>query len=129
MVYCTSQLKILSDHANHSKNLACHCSLDDLEKFIAYATKELTVELAEDDYEGLLRVMGVLNEVRAKADAGAEMMFEPLRDIIYVLKEYGVEFPEETYEQVFNRNHFSCFYDDRNYNILKGGRNSSKPKY
>lgn len=101
MVYCTSQLKIWSDHANHSKNLACHCSLDDLEKFIAYATKELTVELAEDDYEGLLRVMGVLNEVRAKADAGAEMMFEPLRDIIYVLKEYGVEFPEETYEQVF----------------------------
>lgn len=44
--------------------------------------------------------MGVLNEVRAKADAGTEMMFEPLRDIIYVLKEYGVEFPEETYEQV-----------------------------
>lgn len=44
--------------------------------------------------------MGVLNEVRAKMDAGTDTMFEPLRDIMYVLKEYGVEFPEETYEQV-----------------------------
>lgn len=75
-------------------------SLDDLEKFIAYATKELSVDLGEDDYEGLLQVMRVLNEVKAKADAGTEQMFEPLRDIIYVLKEYGVDFPEETYEQV-----------------------------
>lgn len=58
------------------------------------------MELEEDDYEGLLKVMGVLNEVKAKMDAGTDQMFEPLRDIIYVLKEYGVEFPEETYEQV-----------------------------
>lgn len=75
-------------------------SLDDLEEFIAYATKELSVELGEDDYDGLLKVMGVLNEVRAKMDAGTDQMFEPLRDIMYVLKEYGVEFPDETYEQV-----------------------------
>ncbi|XP_013170954.1 PREDICTED: dynein beta chain, ciliary-like [Papilio xuthus] len=77
-----------------------HTSLDDLEKFIEYATKELSVELSEDDYEGLLRVMQVLNEVKAKQDAGTEFMFEPLRDIMYLLKEYGVEFPEETYEQL-----------------------------
>lgn len=75
-------------------------SLDDLEKFIIYATKELSVELDDDDYEGLLQVMRVLNEVKAKQDAGTDTMFEPLRDIIDVLKEYGVEFPEETYEQV-----------------------------
>lgn len=74
--------------------------MDDLEAFIAYATKELNVELEDDDYEGLLNVMRVLNEVRAKQDAGTDTMFEPLRDIIDVLKEYGVEFSEETYEQV-----------------------------
>lgn len=74
--------------------------MDDLEKFIAYATKELSVELGDDDYDGLLKVMGVLNEVRAKMDAGTDQMFEPLRDIIDVLKEYGVDFPEETYDQV-----------------------------
>ncbi|XP_039757462.1 dynein beta chain, ciliary-like [Pararge aegeria] len=86
----------------YKQNLKDHVqmSLDDLEKFILYATKELTVELPEDDYEGLLKVMGVLNEVRAKVDTGTEMMFEPLRDIIYILKEYGVEFPDETYEQL-----------------------------
>ncbi|KAF9414328.1 hypothetical protein HW555_007725, partial [Spodoptera exigua] len=77
-----------------------HKSLDDLQEFIAYASKELSVELAEDDYEGLLKVMGVLNEVRAKMDADTDHMFEPLRDIMDVLKEYGVEFPEETYEQL-----------------------------
>lgn len=75
-------------------------SLDVLEEFIIYATKELSVELTEEDYEGLLQVMRVLNEVRAKQDAGTDQMFEPLRDIIDVLKEYGVDFPEETYEQV-----------------------------
>lgn len=48
------------------------------------------------------QVMGVLNEVRAKIDAGTEQMFDPLRDIMYVLKDYGVNFPEETYEQVCN---------------------------
>lgn len=77
-----------------------NCSLDELEKFIAYASKELSIELADDDYEGLLKVMSVLNEVKAKQEAGADTMFEPLRDIIDVLKEYGVDFPEETYEQV-----------------------------
>lgn len=75
-------------------------SLDVLEKFIIYATKELSVELGEDDYEGLLQVMRVMNEVKAKVDADTDHMFEPLRDIIDVLKEYGVDFPEETYEQV-----------------------------
>lgn len=79
-------------------------SLNDLEEFIIYATKELSVELDEDDYEGLLQVMRVLNEVKAKQDAGTDNMFEPLRDIIDVLKEYGVDFPEETYEQVWYDN-------------------------
>lgn len=74
--------------------------MDDLEEFITYATNELKVELGEDDYEGLLKVMGVLNEIKSKMDAGTDQMFEPLRDIMYVLREYGVEFPDETYEQV-----------------------------
>lgn len=86
-------------------------SLNDLEKFIAYASKELSVELEEDDYEGLLKVMGVLNEVKAKQDAGTDHMFEPLRDIIYVLKEYGVEFPEETYEQVLLESTTHCSWN------------------
>ncbi|KAG7298071.1 hypothetical protein JYU34_018841, partial [Plutella xylostella] len=77
-----------------------HKSLDDLEQFIEYAVKELSVDLQEDDYDGLLKVMGVLNEVKLKVDAGTDLMFEPLRDIMDVLKEYGVEFPEETYEQL-----------------------------
>ncbi|CAB3248911.1 unnamed protein product [Arctia plantaginis] len=112
---CNGWLKLDLKRLNQAiKNIICkwsnlykenlkehvHKSLDDLEAFIAYATKELNVELDDDDYEGLLTVMRVLNEVRAKQDAGTDTMFEPLRDIIDVLKEYGVEFSEETYEQL-----------------------------
>ncbi|GBP61181.1 Dynein heavy chain 17, axonemal [Eumeta japonica] len=75
-------------------------SLDDLEAFIAYASKELSVDLADDDYDGLLKIMGVLGEVRSKQDQGTDTMFDPLRDIMYVLKDYGVEFPEDTYDQL-----------------------------
>ncbi|XP_063367395.1 dynein beta chain, ciliary-like [Cydia amplana] len=82
----------LKDHVLHS--------LNELQDFIAYATKELSVELGDEDYEGLLQVMRVFNEVKARVDAGTDTMFEPLRDIIYALKEYGVDFPEETYEQL-----------------------------
>ncbi|CAB3248907.1 unnamed protein product [Arctia plantaginis] len=86
----------------YKENLKAHVhkSLNDLEEFIEYATKELSVELAEDDYEGLLKVMAVLNEVRAKQDSDTDHMFEPLRDVMYVLHEYGVEFNEETYDQL-----------------------------
>ncbi|KAI8425206.1 hypothetical protein MSG28_007028, partial [Choristoneura fumiferana] len=77
----------------YKENLKEHVqtSLDVLEKFIIYATKELSVELGDDDYEGLLQVMRVMNEVKAKVDADTDHMFEPLRDIIDVLKEYGLE--------------------------------------
>ena len=37
-------------------------------------------------------------------------MFEPLRDIIDLLKEYGVEFPEEVYEQVWQEYTTSKFF-------------------
>lgn len=76
--------------------------MNELENFIAYATKELSVELADDDYEGLLQVMRVINEVKARVDNETDQIFDPLRDIIDMLKEYGVDFPEETYEQVSN---------------------------
>lgn len=96
--YYIHPINSVSVYFNYDKTF----SLNDLEQFIAYATKELQVELGEEDYEGLLRVMGVLNEVRAKVDAQTETMFEPLREIIDVLKDYGVDFPEETYEQVLH---------------------------
>ncbi|KAI8425202.1 hypothetical protein MSG28_007025 [Choristoneura fumiferana] len=86
----------------YKENLKEHVtnSLNELENFIAYATKELSIELADDDYEGLLQVMRVINEVKARVDAETDQIFDPLRDIIDVLKEYGVDFPEETYEQL-----------------------------
>ncbi|XP_041969099.1 dynein beta chain, ciliary-like [Aricia agestis] len=84
----------------YKQNLKDHVttSLTELDAFIVHATAELSREVEEHDYGGLLRVMGALSDVAARAAAGADTMFDPLRDIMYVLKEYGVDFPDETYD-------------------------------
>jgi dynein heavy chain len=49
----------------------------------------------EGDYEGLLQVMGFLYHVRERQVTTNEM-FEPIREIMDMLKAYDVEFSEET---------------------------------
>lgn len=54
--------------------------------------------------------MKVLNEVREKQDAQTHEIFEPLRDIMFALREYDVMFPEQTYEQVLDL-HYNTIID------------------
>lgn len=74
-------------------------SLDELENFIAEAVAAMQVQLDEDDYDGLLKVMGYLFKVKERQPV-TDYMFEPLQKIIDLLKEYGVEFPEEIHVQL-----------------------------
>lgn len=74
-------------------------SLNDLEQFIEEAIAAMQVTLAEDDYDGLLKVMGYLFKVKERQLA-TDYMFEPLKQVMELLKEYGVEFPEEIYVQL-----------------------------
>ncbi|XP_031327312.1 dynein beta chain, ciliary-like [Photinus pyralis] len=74
-------------------------SISELENFIQEAIAGMQVQLTEDDYEGLLKVMAFLVKIR-DMQAATDVMFGPLKDIIALLKDYGVEFSEETYVQL-----------------------------
>lgn len=74
-------------------------SIEELESFIIEATAAMQVELTEDDYDGLLKVMGYLMKVKDRQDT-TDLMFEPLKEIIDLLRNYGVEFPEEIHVQL-----------------------------
>lgn len=74
-------------------------SLNDLEQFIEEAIAAMQVTLDENDYDGLLKVMGYLFKVKER-QMTTDYMFEPLKQVMDLLKEYGVEFPEEIYVQL-----------------------------
>lgn len=50
----------------------------------------------EGDYEGLISIMGYLMRVKDR-QLETDNMFEPLKDIIELVKTYDMDFPEETY--------------------------------
>lgn len=55
--------------------------------------KVLLEPLKEGDYEGLVKVMKYLFQVREK-QGEYDSMFEPLGEILHLLKVYDVELPE-----------------------------------
>lgn len=59
----------------------------------------MQVPLTEDDYDGLLNVMGYLFKVKER-QLETDTMFEPLKEIMELLKDYGVEFTEEIHVQL-----------------------------
>jgi len=52
--------------------------------------------LEEGDYEGLVRIMGHLFKIRER-QVEYDSMFEPLAEILDLLKLYDVEMPEDVY--------------------------------
>ncbi|KAJ8925640.1 hypothetical protein NQ315_009485 [Exocentrus adspersus] len=74
-------------------------SLNGLENFIKESISSMQVPLTEDDYDGLLSVMGYLFKVKER-QVETDAMFEPLKEIMELLKDYAVEFPEEIYVQL-----------------------------
>ena len=74
-------------------------SLADLNDFIELADEGLMVSVQEGDYQGLLNVMGYLQMVKEK-QANTDTMFEPLKEVIDVLKNYGVVIPEVSMVQL-----------------------------
>ncbi|XP_057654279.1 dynein beta chain, ciliary-like [Diorhabda carinulata] len=74
-------------------------SLTELETFIAEAISAMQVTLAEDDYDGLIQVMQYLFKVKER-QLETDAMFEPLKEIMDLLKQYGFEFSEEIHVQL-----------------------------
>uniref|UniRef100_A0A8C5IYP6 Dynein axonemal heavy chain 17 n=1 Tax=Junco hyemalis TaxID=40217 RepID=A0A8C5IYP6_JUNHY len=69
-------------------------SLEELQNFIKESTAGLSKPLEEGDYEGLVEVMAHLAKVRERQEA-TDMMFEPLKETVALLKTYGDKMPEE----------------------------------
>jgi dynein heavy chain len=74
----------------------CENSLQELEDFITEADKGLLTPVEKGDYEALIQVMVYLYNVRER-QATTDVMFEPIKEIMDMLKPYHVEFSEETY--------------------------------
>ncbi|XP_045472902.1 dynein beta chain, ciliary-like isoform X2 [Harmonia axyridis] len=71
-------------------------SLDELECFCQEAIAAMSITITEEDYSGLLTIMGYLFKVKERMLA-TDAMFGPLKDIMELLQTYGVEFSEEVY--------------------------------
>ena len=74
-------------------------SLSELNDFIEKADEGLMVSVQEGDYAGLIKIMEFLQEVKEK-QASTDIMFDPLKDVIELLKCYGVGIPEESMVQL-----------------------------
>ena len=74
-------------------------SLADLDSFIDKADRGLLTQVHEGDYEGLIKIMEFLKLVKEKQRETDEM-FDPLKNIISLLRKYGVIFPEVSLVQL-----------------------------
>ena len=74
-------------------------SLHELAEFIKVHDKGLSIPLKEGDYESLVKVMAHLGAVREKQPV-YDVMFEPLKQKIELLKSYGQEINDDVYERL-----------------------------
>lgn len=96
-------------------------SLADLNEFIDKADEGLMTQVSEGDYDGLIKVMEILRvscngsgsifqlkwlstvdspQLVKDKQAATDVMFEPLHDIIDMLRNYGVVIPEKSLVQL-----------------------------
>lgn len=74
-------------------------SLDELQTFVRATVEGLNHPLANGDHHDLVEVMSHLLAVRDRQTA-TDKMFEPLRDTIILLEQYGVTIPDQVYLQM-----------------------------
>jgi dynein heavy chain len=74
-------------------------SLNELNEFIEKADESLMTQVHEGDYEVLIKVMEYLALVCAR-QRRTDNMFEPLQDLIDLLRQYGMVIPNESLAQL-----------------------------
>ncbi|TMW47086.1 hypothetical protein DOY81_007829 [Sarcophaga bullata] len=65
----------------------------ELAMFVEEANVALKIELNKDDFEGLIQILSILNTINEKQFI-YDYMFEPLKEIVDLLKTYNYEFDE-----------------------------------
>lgn len=63
-------------------------------EFVEEANIALKIELNKDDFDGLIQILSVLNTINEKQFI-YDYMFEPLKEIVDLLKTYNYEFGEK----------------------------------
>ncbi|KAL2078484.1 hypothetical protein ACEWY4_026169 [Coilia grayii] len=76
-------------------------SVKELDLFIKERKCGLSKTVEEGDYDGLVEVMGHLMRVKDR-QAATDTMFDPLKETIEFLKEYGEELPDEVHTQLLD---------------------------
>lgn len=71
----------------------------ELEDFVDEANEALKIELNKDDFEGLLKILSVLNTINEKQYT-YDYMFDPLREVVDLLKQYNYDFKDSVLAQV-----------------------------
>ncbi|XP_026835009.1 dynein beta chain, ciliary isoform X2 [Drosophila erecta] len=82
------------DLINRVKN-----SLKELQDFVDEANIVLKIELQKDDFEGLVKILSVLNQINEK-QCIYDSMFDPLKEIIDLLRQYNYEFKDTELAQI-----------------------------
>jgi len=71
-------------------------TLNEMNEFITNTKGGLQKEVKEGDYNALVYSMGLLHEMKKRNDIGKS--FEPLRKTINLLRQFGVEMPEDIHK-------------------------------
>ncbi|KAJ3051836.1 hypothetical protein HK097_007152 [Rhizophlyctis rosea] len=72
-------------------------SLNELASFVRSNKKGLAGKIEEGNYDALVASMGLLHAIKHRT-AGIDRMFEPLRKTINLLRQFGVEMPDEIHK-------------------------------
>ncbi len=80
-------------------NLLLSPSLNDLAEFIQVTSAGLGVTVEKGEYDSLVAVMKHLLKVRDR-QPNTDGMFEPLKQMIELLKTYNQDLPDEVYQQL-----------------------------
>ncbi|KAI9209879.1 dynein heavy chain and region D6 of dynein motor-domain-containing protein, partial [Polychytrium aggregatum] len=75
----------------------CVSTLNELNKFIKFNKKGLQGKIEEGDYDALVNAMGLLHAVKHRTN-NIDKVFEPLRKTINLLRQFGVEMPDEIHK-------------------------------
>lgn len=91
----TSWIKLFKDYLkNHVID-----SLKELEEFIEMADETMSQEIDKEEYEKFIEILSVLNKVENRS-MDTDNMFEPLKDIVELLKDYNEEVDNKVMVQV-----------------------------
>ncbi|XP_055373637.1 dynein beta chain, ciliary [Condylostylus longicornis] len=72
--------------------------LQELDDFIAEALTILYIDLDKNDFDGLIKTIKVLQKI-ADNQVYYDSMFDPLKNIVKLLKSYDYAFPEKVFKQ------------------------------